>query len=39
VSFGPYMCSIKRGSEADLGIPLQPSGKTLRRQKDSGDAT
>jgi hypothetical protein len=39
VSFGPYLCSIKRVSEADLGIPLQSSAGTLWRQKDSGDAT
>jgi hypothetical protein len=33
------MCSIKRGSEGDLGIPLQLDGRTLRCQKDNGDAT
>jgi hypothetical protein len=31
--------SIKQASEADLGIPLQSSGRTLRHLKDSGDAT
>jgi hypothetical protein len=39
VSSGPYMCSIKRASEDDLGIPLQSGGRTLRHRKDSGDAT
>jgi hypothetical protein len=38
VSSEPYMCSIKRASEADLGSPLQSSGKTLWHRKDSGDA-
>jgi hypothetical protein len=36
---GPYLCSIKRVSEADMGIPLQSGGKTLRRRKDGDDAT
>jgi hypothetical protein len=39
VSSGPYMCSMKRVSEADMRSPLQLGGKTLRRRKDSGDAT
>jgi hypothetical protein len=39
VSSGPYLCSIKRVSKADLGSPLQSGGRTLRRRKDSGDAT
>jgi hypothetical protein len=39
VSSGPYMCSIKQVSEADLGIPLQSGGRTLRCRKYSGDAT
>jgi hypothetical protein len=26
-------------AEADLGIPLQSGGRTLRHRKDSGDAT
>jgi hypothetical protein len=39
VLFGPYLSSIKRAREADLGSPLQSGGKPLRCQKDSGDAT
>jgi hypothetical protein len=39
VSSRPYPCSIKRVIEADLGIPLQSDGRTLRHRKDSGDAT
>jgi hypothetical protein len=35
---GPYLCSIKRASEDDLGSPLQSGGRTLQRKKDSGDA-
>jgi hypothetical protein len=35
VFFGPYLFSIKRASEVDLGIPLQSGGRTLRRKKDS----
>jgi hypothetical protein len=38
VSSRPYLCSIKRASEDDLGSPLQSGGRTLRRRKDSGDA-
>jgi hypothetical protein len=34
----PYICSIKRASEADLGSPLHSSGRTLRHRKESGDA-
>jgi hypothetical protein len=33
VSSGPYLCSIKRASEADLGSPLQSGGRTLRVEK------
>jgi hypothetical protein len=39
VSSGPYFYSIKRASDVDLGIPLQSGGRTLQRQKYSGDAT
>jgi hypothetical protein len=39
VSAGPYLCSIKRASEDDLGSPLQSGGRTLQCQKDSGDAS
>jgi hypothetical protein len=39
MSSGPYLCSIKRVSEADLGNPLQSGGRTLQHRKDSGDAT
>jgi hypothetical protein len=39
MSSRPYLCSIKRASEADLGSPLQSGGRTLRHRKDSGDAT
>jgi hypothetical protein len=39
VSFGPYLHSIKRASESDLGSPLQLGGRTLWHQKDSGNAT
>jgi hypothetical protein len=39
VSSRPYLCSIKKVSEANLGIPLQSGGRTLRHKKDSGDAT
>jgi hypothetical protein len=36
VPSGPSLCSIKRASEDDLGIPLQSGGRTLRHGKDSG---
>jgi hypothetical protein len=36
VSFGPSLRSIKRASEADLGIPLQSGSKTLRHGKYNG---
>jgi hypothetical protein len=39
VSSRPYLSSIKRASEADLGSPLQSGGRKLRHQKYSGDAT
>jgi hypothetical protein len=38
VPFGPYLRSIKRVSEDDLGSPLQSGGRTLQHRKDSGDA-
>jgi hypothetical protein len=35
---GPYLCSIKRASEADMGSPLQSGGRTIHHRKDSGEA-
>jgi hypothetical protein len=37
VASGPYLHSIKRASEADLGSILQSSGRTPRHRKDSGN--
>jgi hypothetical protein len=37
VPIGPSMCSVKRVSEANFGIPLQSSGRTLPSGKDSGN--
>jgi hypothetical protein len=34
----PYLHSIKRVHEADLGSSLQSGGRTLQHQKDSGNA-
>jgi hypothetical protein len=39
MTYGPPLCSFKRGCEADLGSSLQPDGRTFWHEKDCGSTT